>query len=316
MQHKQLRLQLLHTYGRLKHGDAKMKNQLKGTAALLFATIIWGSAFIAQSVGMDHIGPFTFQAVRCGLAVVFLIPCSYLLEQNKREFLSKWLDPRLWKVGGVCGIALFAAAGLQQVGLVYTTAGKAGFITAMYIVLVPILGLFLKKKPNFSAWISVGLAVAGLYLLSCAGVSRINVGDILLLGCALAFAVQILLIDKAGADLDGLRLNCIQSLVVAVVSTVFMFLFETPDLESICVSWLPIAYAGILSTGVAYSLQIVGQKHLPPAPAALIMSLESVFAALSGWLILHERLSTWETLGCILVFAAVILSQIPIKKQD
>ena len=293
-----------------------MKQKLRGILALSFATVIWGSTFIAQSVGMDHIGPITFLAVRNALAVPFLMLLVFLFDRQKSHYWQLWLDKKLWKSGLLCGLALFIAAALQQMGMVHTSAGKSGFLTAMYIVMVPVLGLFLRKKPGLNVWFSVALAVAGLYLLSCAGVSRINVGDILLLGCAWAFAEQILLIDKAGADLDGLRLNCIQSLVVAVVSTVFMFLFETPDLESICVSWLPIAYAGILSTGVAYSLQIVGQKHLPPAPAALIMSLESVFAALSGWLILHERLSTWETLGCILVFAAVILSQIPIKKQD
>ena len=292
-----------------------MKNQLKGTAALLFATIIWGSAFIAQSVGMDHIGPFTFQAVRCGLAVVFLIPCSYLLEQNKREFLSKWLDPRLWKVGGVCGIALFAAAGLQQVGLVYTTAGKAGFITAMYIVLVPILGLFLKKKPNISAWISVGLAVAGLYLLSCAGVSEINGGDIMLLGCAFFFAVQITLVDRLAGDLDGIRLNCVQSLICSLLSAVLMFGMEGPRMENILSCWLPLGYAGVLSMGVAYTLQIVGQKSLEPTRASLIMSLESVFAALFGWLLLHETMTAFELFGCGLVFLAVILSQMPAKKK-
>lgn len=293
-----------------------MKQKLRGILALSFATVIWGSTFIAQSVGMDHIGPITFLAVRNALAVPFLMLLVFLFDRNKSDYWQLWLDKKLWKSGLLCGLALFIAAALQQMGMVHTSAGKSGFLTAMYIVMVPVLGLFLRKKPGINVWFSVALAVAGLYLLSCAGVSSINVGDILLLGCALAFAVQILLIDKAGADLDGLRLNCIQSLVVAVISTVFMFLFETPDLESICISWLPIAYAGILSTGVAYSLQIVGQKHLPPAPAALIMSLESVFAALCGWLILHERLSTWETFGCILVFAAVILSQIPLKKQD
>lgn len=293
----------------------KMKSKLRGSIALAAATVIWGSTFIAQSVGMDHIGPLTFLAARNALAVPFLMLLVFLFDRKKSDYWRLWLDKQLWLAGPLCGLALFTAAALQQMGMVHTSAGKSGFLTAMYIVMVPVLGLFLRKKPGLNVWLSVALAVAGLYLLSCAGVSQINTGDILLLGCALAFAVQILLIDKMGAALDGLRLNCIQSLVVAVISTVCMFLFETPDTQSILAGWLPIAYAGILSTGVAYSLQIVGQKHLPPAPASLIMSLESVFAALCGWLFLQERMTTWETLGCILVFSAVILSQIPTKRR-
>lgn len=294
----------------------KMKNKLRGSIALVSATVIWGSAFIAQRVGMDHIGPFTFLAVRNALAVPFLMLVVFLFDTQKKDYWKLWIDKKLWKAGFFCGLALFVAAGLQQIGLVYTSAGKSGFLTAMYIVLVPVLGLFRKKIPPVTVWCSVALAVAGLYLLSCAGVSQVNVGDLLLLGCAFAFAVQIVLIDEMGGELDGLRLNCIQSFVVAVIGTVCMFLFETPSIKDICVSWLPICYAAILSTGVAYSLQIVGQKHLPPAPASLIMSLESVFAVLCGWLILKEQLSAWEIMGCIMVFGAVILSQIPIKKQD
>lgn len=265
---------------------------------------------------MDHIGPMTFLAVRNALAVPFLMLLTFLFDKKKSNYWKLWLDKKLWSAGASCGLALFAAASLQQIGMVYTSAGKSGFLTAMYIVLVPVLGLFFKKKPPVNVWISVALAVAGLYLLSCAGVSQINIGDILLMGCAFAFAVQIILIDKAGDDQDGLRLNCIQSLVVAAIGAVCTFLFESPDVDSIVMSWLPIAYVGILSSGVAYSLQIVGQKHLAPAPASLIMSMESVFAVLCGWLILHEYLSQWEIAGCILVFAAVILSHIPLKKQD
>lgn len=291
-----------------------MKNKLKGSASLMLATIIWGSAFIAQSVGMDYIGPFTFQAIRCGLAVVFLLPVIFLFDKDKKQYFSKWKDPKLWKTGAVCGAALFVASGLQQVGLIYTTAGKAGFITAMYIVIVPILGLFFRKRPPFTAWISVALATVGLYLLSCAGVGGVNIGDLCLMICAVAFAVQITLIDRLAGELDGLRLNCIQGFVCAVLSAVMMLLTETPDLENIRSCWLPLAYAGVLSMGVAYSLQIIGQKHVDPTPASLIMSLESVFAAVFGWLLLDERLSAPEFCGCLLVFGAVILSQIPVEK--
>ena len=291
----------------------KMNKKIKGTLSLMLATVIWGLAFIAQSVGMDKIGPFTFQAVRCGLAVIFLFCCTLVTDRKDRGF-GRWKDPVLWKSGVICGCALFVAASLQQIGLVYTDAGKAGFITAMYIVLVPILGLFLKKKPPKTAVFSVIVAVIGLYLLSCAGVTEINKGDLFLMGCALAFAVQISCIDRLAGSLDGLRLNCVQSLVVTVLSVPFVLLTETVDISNIAACWGSLMFAGVLSMGVAYTLQIVGQKALEPTAAALIMSLESVFAALGGWLILKETMTGVELVGCGLVFAAVILSQLPEKR--
>ena len=290
-----------------------MKKQLSGVIALLGATVIWGSAFIAQSVGMDKIGPFTFQAVRCFLAVVFLFPASALFSKGK-PFWKSWADPALWRSGAICGLALFAASSLQQIGLVYTDAGKAGFLTAMYIVFVPFLGLFLGQRPGRNALLSLIPAIVGLYLLSCTSVSGINKGDVLLL-CAVAFSVQILLIDRHCAGLDGLKLNCIQALVVAVLSVPWALLTETVDASRIASCWLPLGYAGILSMGVAYTLQIVGQKRVAPSAAALLMSLESVFAALFGWLLLHETMTKAEVLGCVLVFAAVIISQLPEKKK-
>ena len=296
-----------------------MKEQFKGSIALLTCTVIWGFAFIAQSVGMDLIGPFTFQMVRCLLAVAFLIPCSFVLDFGKCSMqvsYEKWKNPKLWKAGILCGCALFVASSLQQVGLVYTDAGKAGFITAMYIVLVPVLGLFLGKKVPKMAAFSVLLAVVGLYLLSCLGVTEVNIGDLLIMGCALAFAVQITCIDILAGDLDGVRLNCVQALVVAVLSLPFMAFTETVVVSSLLQCWLPLGFAGILSMGVAYTLQIQGQKDLEPTTASLIMSLESVFAVLGGWLVLHETMSATELLGCCLVFAAVILSQLPSKKTS
>ncbi len=293
----------------------KMNKKLKGSLSLLSATVIWGLAFIAQSVGMEKIGPFTFQMIRCGLAVLFLFGCSLVTDLKSNSF-EKWKDPVLWKAGILCGCALFVAASLQQIGLVYTDAGKAGFITAMYIVLVPILGLFLKNKPPKTAFFSVILAVIGLYLLSCVGVTEINKGDLFLMGCALAFAVQINCIDRLAGDLDGIRLNCVQSLVVTVLSVPFVFLTETVDASNIAACWGSLMFAGVLSMGVAYTLQIVGQKALEPTTAALIMSLESVFAALGGWIILHERMTGSELMGCGLVFAAVVLSQIPTKENS
>ena len=291
-----------------------MKKQLSGVIALLGATVIWGSAFIAQSVGMDKIGPFTFQAVRCFLAVVFLFPASALFSKGK-PFWKSWADPALWRSGVICGLALFAASSLQQIGLVYTDAGKAGFLTAMYIVFVPFLGLFLGQRPGRNALLSLIPAIVGLYLLSCTSVSGINKGDVLLLLCAVAFSVQILLIDRHCAGLDGLKLNCIQALVVTVLSVPWALLTETVDASRIASCWLPLGYAGILSMGVAYTLQIVGQKRVTPSAAALLMSLESVFAALFGWLLLHETMTRAEELGCALVFAAVVISQLPEKKK-
>lgn len=291
-----------------------MKKQLSGVIALLGATVIWGSAFIAQSVGMDKIGPFTFQAVRCFLAVVFLFPASALFSKGK-PFWKSWADPALWRSGVICGLALFAASSLQQIGLVYTDAGKAGFLTAMYIVFVPFLGLFLGQKPGRNALLSLIPAIVGLYLLSCTSVSGINKGDVLLLLCAVAFSVQILLIDRHCAGLDGLKLNCIQALVAAVLSVPWALLTETVDASRIASCWLPLGYAGVLSMGVAYTLQIVGQKRVAPSAAALLMSLESVFAALFGWLLLDQTLSTRELFGCAVMFAAIILSQLPERRK-
>lgn len=295
----------------------KMKERMQGTLALLSGTFIWGMAFIAQSVGMETIGPFTFQAIRCMLGVIFLFLVTFLFDWKIgiRASLQKWKSKKLWTAGIICGIALFAATSLQQVGLVYTAPGKAGFLTAMYIVLVPMLGIFVHRKPGINAVLSVLLALVGLYLLSFTDMSSINIGDILLIGCALAFAVQILLIDRFAPDLDGLRLNCVQALVVSVLSVPCIFLNrETVVMQTILDCWLPLGFAGVLSMGVGYSMQIVGQKRLEPTAASLIMSLESVFAALGGWLILHNTMTPAELSGCALVFAGVLISQLPVRK--
>ena len=283
----------------------------------MLGTFIWGMAFIAQSVGMETIGPFTFQAIRCMLGVIFLFLVTFFFDWKigMRASLQKWKNKKLWISGIICGTALFAATSLQQVGLVYTAPGKAGFLTAMYIVLVPVLGIFVHRKPGINAVVSVLLALVGLYLLSFTDMGSINIGDILLTGCALAFAVQILLIDRLAPDLDGLRLNCVQSLVVSLLSVPCIFLNrETVGLQTILACWLPLGFAGVLSMGVGYSMQIIGQKRLEPTAASLIMSLESVFAALGGWLILHNTMTPSELTGCTLVFAGVIVSQVPVHK--
>lgn len=293
-----------------------MKEKLIGSLSLVAATVVWGFAFIAQSVGMDLIGPFTFQAVRCLLAVVVLIPAAFLLERKSEGFsasVKKWQNKKLWRSGVLCGLCLFVAASLQQIGLLETDAGKAGFLTAMYIVLVPVFGLFLGRKVSKNVLISVLLAVIGLYLLSCAGVERINAGDLCLIGCAVAFAVQILCIDRVAQGLGGVRLNCIQSLTVALLSLPFAFATETIVPADLLACWIPLCFAGVLSMGLAYTLQITAQQKLEPTIASLLMSLESVFAALGGWWLLGERMTSAELLGCALVFSAVILSQLPQK---
>lgn len=293
-----------------------MKKNLLGSISLLLATVIWGSAFVAQSVGMDHVGPYTFQAIRCAMAAICLVPVIAIFDAGKNDgksFISRFADKKLWMAGVLAGIPLCFAANLQQIGILYTDAGKSAFLTAMYIIFVPLIGIFLKQRPSPMIPVCVLLAAIGLYFLSCAGVSGINIGDICLLLCALAFAVQITVIDRFAQIVDPLRLNCIQAGVCAAGSALVMLFTEAPTLYGIAGSWWPMCYAGFLSMGVAYSLQIIGQKHLNPAPASLIMSLESVFAALSGWLFLQETMTFEESVGCILVFLAVILSQIPIN---
>ena len=256
------------------------KEQIKGILQILLATLIWGCAFVAQSVGMDHLGPMSFQAIRSLLAVLALLPVIFLMDRDPKAYIPRWKNKSLWKTGILCGLALFVAQGLQQMGLLYTEPGKAGFITAMYIVLVPVLGLFLGRKCGARVWISVALAVAGLYLLSCVGVTKINLGDILILISAGAFAVQIVLIDNLAQTMDGVRLNCIQFGVVMVLSVLAAAVTEAPTWDGVLACALPLLYTGVLSSGVAFTLQILGQQHLPPEPASLIMSLESVFAVL------------------------------------
>lgn len=289
-----------------------MKEQLKGSLLLLIGTTIWGCAFVAQSVAMDHIGPFTFQTLRSLLAVIVLLPVAAVFDRSRKEggsYVQRWTDKRLWKTGLACGAALFVASGLQQMGMVYTDPGKAGFLTAMYIILVPVLGLFLGNRVGKLVWISVAIAAVGLYLLSCVGVSSINIGDIYLMGCALAYAVQITLVDRLAGNLDGVRLNCIQFFVVTVLSALVMLAVETPTWNGILACTGALLYTGILSSAVGFTLQILGQQRLAPEPASLIMSLESVFAVLAGWLLLGQKLSLPESIGCCLVFAAVLLSQ-------
>lgn len=293
-----------------------MTKRFMGNCMLLSAAMIWGAAFVAQSVGMDFVGPFTFQTIRSFLAGTVLLPVILFLDKrgNSKRPVTKVQKKEQIVYGILCGLLLFAACSLQQLGIMYVEAGKAGFITSLYIILVPVCGLFFGRKIKPWVWGSVFLAVAGLYLL-CVSDMSIAKGDLLVLGCSVAFTGHILLIDKISPKLDGVRLSCVQFFVVGLISAVLMFALETPDAHSIYACWLPLCYAGILSGGVGYTFQIIGQAHTDPTVASLLMSLEAVFSVLFGWLLLNEVLSGPELLGCLLVFAGVILAQIPEKKH-
>ena len=288
--------------------------RVKNGVMLFLTAFIWGTAFVAQSVGMDYLEPFTFNGVRSLIGGIALLPCIWLLHKLNGES-KKEESGKVLLIGGLaCGVLLFAASSLQQIGLKYTTAGKAGFITAFYIVIVPVLGIFLHKKIGWKIWLAVVLALAGLYFLCITESFSIGKGDFLIFLCALIFAVHILVIDYFSPKVDGVKMSCIQFFVCGILSLPFMFTIETPKAAAMTAAWMPLLYAGVLSCGVAYTLQILGQKNVNPAVASLILSLESCFSVLAGWIVLGERLSLRESAGCVLMFAAIILAQLPDKK--
>ena len=317
---------------------AQMKAQVKthklrNTFFLFLTAMIWGAAFVAQSVSMDYIGPFTFICLRSVIGGLFLIPVIIVLdgirkksqnesadvvnsenilhiETEEKQRLS-WKNKQLIEGGIVCGIFLFFANCFQQTGIQYTTVGKAGFITTFYIIIVPLIGLFFKKYCGILTWIGVVIALAGLYFLCITQKLTIQRGDALILCCSVLYAGQILAIDHYNPFVDGVKMSCIQFLTGGILSAVFMLLFENPSIAMILSAAGPILYTGIMSTGVGYTLQIVGQKGLNPTVAALILSLESVFSALSGYLFLHQVLTTRELIGCALMFIAIVLAQLP-----
>lgn len=299
-----------------------MKQQIKSSLILLLTATIWGVAFVAQSVGMEYIGPFTFNAIRCVLGGLVLIPVILVLKKKKEtgaENQEKEDKKTLWAGGIACGVILCIASNLQQFGIMEASVGKSGFFTALYIVMIPVIGIFIGKRPGIKLWFCVALAVVGMYLLCMKdGSFTIERADIMLLLCALAFSFHILVVDYFSPKVDGVKMSCIQFFVCGVLSAVGMLLTETPDISNIQAAWLPLLYAGLLSCGVGYTLQIVGQKGINPVIASLIMSLESEISALAGWVILGQVLSPKEILGCVLMFVAIIITQIPIgnKKTD
>lgn len=289
------------------------KKQLQSSLLLLLTAMIWGTAFVAQSVAMDYIEPFTFNAIRFLLGGVVLLPIIAL--QSRKERSAETGDKKLlWKGGILCGIVLCIASAFQQLGIQGTTVGKTGFITALYIVLVPVFGVFLHKKAGIRLWLSVLVAIFGLYLL-CMNTEHFSINhyDVILLLCAASFAVQILCVDHFSPKVDPVKLSCIQFLVCSLLSFLMMVLTEHPSMAAVMTAWQPILYAGILSCGVAYTLQVVAQTSLNPVIASLIMSLESVISAIAGWLVLGQHLSGREIAGCVVMFAAIILAQLPSK---
>lgn len=301
----------------------KQNQELKGNLMLILTAMIWGAAFVAQDVGMDHVGPFTFNAARMILGSITLIPVILITDclAAKKTTANR---PRLFAfsktelIGGMlCGTALFAGASFQQVGIsLYTdadaAAGKAGFITALYIVLVPVAGLFLRKKTGWITWVSVAIATVGMYLLCVKSSTKLQMADVMLFLCALAFTVHILVIDHFSPKVNGMKLSAVQFLTAGILAGICMLIWERPTLTGLGGAAIPILYAGMLSCSVAYTLQVVAQKYTKPAIASVLMSLESVFAALTG-LLFGERMSGQEAIGCLLMFAAVLLAQVDPK---
>ena len=298
-----------------------MTNQTKNSMLLMLCALIWGTAFVAQSAG-SGMGAFSFLAGRSWMAVLVLIPTVKAFDalhhrQGRPDGKPKSSAERklLLKAGLVCGTLLFLASAAQQLGITLDpSTAKAGFLTAMYVVLVPVFGLFLGRKSSAQLWVSMVVAVLGLYLLCMKnGFGSIESSDWVLLSCAVLFSFQIMAVDHFAPQVDGVRLSLLQFFVVAVESTVAAFLFEAPTAAQFAENALPIFYCGVLSSGVAYTLQILGQQDLNPAIASLIMCLESVFSALGGWLLLSQSLSAREAFGCALIFAAVVLAQLPLE---
>lgn len=317
------------------------KNPLKGSTLLLLGSFIWGTTFVAQSMGTNHLDAFSFNCIRNFIGVFALIPVLlwqiYNSKENVNSVQSSYLKDStvttdsisfyeklkniftkdLFLGGLICGTALCLASNFQQLGIEYSTVGKSAFITTLYIVLVPLLGLFFKKKLSLQVWCGVILAMIGLYLLCMKDEAFVlTTGDIYLLLCAFFFTIQITAVDHYAPKVNCIALSMMQFLVTAILSGIGMLFSGLPNLENITGAIIPLLYAGVLSSGIAYTFQIIGQKHLAPTVASLIMSLESVFATLAGWLVLHEVLSTKELLGCGLVFAAVMLTQLPTSKSN
>lgn len=305
------------------------KNAMKlpGSILLLIASMIWGAAFVAQSLGADNVYPFTFNASRSIVGALVLVPVFLLMDRKNPGERKK--NYRLLLLGGAgCGVLLFIACNLQQFGISYVdtsaeaaeaiekaNVGKVGFLTALYIVLVPVFGVFLGRRVGYPVWISVLIALLGMYLLCIKPGFTVGASDIYAILCAVAFAMQILLVDAVAPKVDPIRLSCVQFAVCGAISLICALITENPSMTDVIKAWAPILFTGVLSSGVAYTLQIVGQLRCRSEVASLVMSLESVFSALFGFLILGQAMSAREFTGCAVMFAAVVLAQLPIGRN-
>lgn len=297
------------------------RDQLVGNIMLLIAALIWGTTFVAQSEAMDRMGPFTYQAARSILGALVLIPVIAVSDFAKKK-IGTYIKPtkesnkKLLIASLTCGTVYIIAAAFQQVGMAMgTESGKAGFITAMYMLIVPIIGLFMKKKVRPVTWICIAVATFGLYLLCITGDFGLRASDAVVFGCAVSFALHIVVIDYFSPYVDGIRLSCLQFAVAAVYSVILMFIFEEPTWQQIQSGWFSIMYAGVLSSGIGFTLQILAQQRTNPTIASMLMSLESVFAVLGGIVLLGEIPTAREAIGCTLMFAAIIVAQIPFPKK-
>ncbi len=290
------------------------KISIRYSLLLFLAAFIWGVAFVAQSVGMDYMGPFTFNGVRFLIGGIVLLPVIWYRDKNGKEKEQEGSDRRELLRGGICcGVVLCVASLLQQIGIQYTTVGKAGFLTTLYIIIVPVCGIFLHKKIGAKIWTGAVIAVIGMYLLCISGEFSISRGDGYVLLCAVVFSGHILVVDYFSPKMDSIKLSCLQFLTSGIICTALALILEKPALSALLAGWMPILYAGVMSCGVAYTLQVVGQKKVEPTIASLLLSMESVVSVLAGWVLLGQKLSGRELFGCFLVFIAVILVQIPEK---
>ena len=308
--------------GSTERKEKMKKSQLKGNIMLLIAAILWGSTFVAQSAGTSLVDPFTYLASRSFIGCIVLLPVIFVMDSfKKKEGTYKKMTPATKKnllTGGIlCGVVLCAASGFQQFGMwLDASAGDAGFITALYILIVPVAGLFFGKKVGLKVWIGVIMALFGLYLLT--EKFAFNLGTLMVLVCAFIFSAHIMVIDYFSPKVDGVRLSCLQFLTVGILASILMFIFEKPSISAIIDAAIPILYAGVMSSGIAYTLQILGQKHTDPTVASMIMSLESVFALLSGMLIQPEAnpAKPIKLMGCGIIFAAIIIAQLPDRRKN
>jgi len=281
---------------------------LRADLLLVLTAVIWGSAFVAQRVGMESMGPLLFTGARFALGALVILPLAL-------RGGGVW-DRELWKIGGIAGIVLFLGAILQQIGLVYTTAGKAGFITGLYVVMVPLLGLWVGQRTTRSIWFGISLSIIGLYLISVTDQMTLNPGDAIVLSSALFWALHVVLIGRYAGQLNAVRLALIQFVVCSVLSTLAAFAVEPVSLEILQLGIWPIIYGGVVSVGVGYTLQVIAQRDALASHAAIILSLEAVFAALAGWLFLNEHLNSRELTGCVLMLSGMIAAQLgPIWSQ-